>query len=91
MVGLVRPVVPAACSETVAAASLWKCAWPSFRMPRLQTPYWTTWSQFDSFQLGGLMGNYAPSTPQQFGFAESYQLAVLNVLSQVRARVRAAT
>ena len=83
MVAIVDPVVPPDCDYS--GDDLWKCIWPSYRMPLVQTPFFVTWAQFDAFQLGGLMDNYVPSTPAQFAFAAGYQDAVLSAIGSLPA------
>ena len=49
MIAFVNPVVPqdACAAAGFTGTDLWKCIWPSYRMPMLKTPLFVTWSQFD--------------------------------------------
>ena len=83
MVAVVNPVVPTSCAALHSGNETWKCVYPSYRMPMLAVPFFVTWPQFDAFQLGNLLDNYVPSTPQQLAFVDSYQETVLSTLGSL--------
>lgn len=79
-----NPQFPSSCTAQYSGSEAWKCIWGSYRLPMVQTPYFMTASQFDSFETQYDCDNYAPSTPQQLAFVDSFQTETLQLLQEAR-------
>jgi hypothetical protein len=48
--GFTEPPIPADCAAQYPS-DRWKCLWPSYRLPFIQTNYFLNAAQFDAFQI----------------------------------------
>lgn len=83
LVEVIDPVFPADCVALYSGSDSWKCMWSSYRLPLVQTPFFTNAVQTDDFFLQFNMDNLAPSTPAQFSFVQSVQDAYLDLFQQL--------
>ena len=79
--GFTTPPVPADCAAQYTGSDAWKCVWPSYRLPFIQTPYFLNAAQFDAFQImydtNNLDDTYCCTTPAEQQYVEQFQTATL--------------
>jgi len=83
LVAVIEPVFPADCVALHNGSDAWKCMWSSYRLPLVQTPYFTNAVQSDDFFLQYNLDNLAPSTSAQFAYVQSVQDAYLDLFQQL--------
>ena len=79
---LVNPQLPASCTSQFQGQE-WKCAFGQYRLPMVQTRAFINAPQYDSFEIDYDTDNYAPLTTQQLNFVNSFQSAILNLISSI--------
>ena len=85
-VGFLQAPVPAACSAQYSGTEAWKCIWPSYRLPMLQTPFFLNAAQFDTFQVMYSTNNQpSPAAPGGVALLDQFQSATLALFSALPA------
>ena len=75
-VSFLQAPLPASCTALYSGEELWKCIWPSYRLPQLSTPFFLNAASFDTFQVMYTTNNApGPATPGGLPLLDSFQTA----------------
>lgn len=60
-----QPNIPPSCANQYSGSEGWKCLWPSYRLPFVETEYFLNAAQYDAFQASGprARAQAAPALP----------------------------
>jgi hypothetical protein len=85
-VSFLQPPLPSSCTALYSGAELWKCIWPSYRLPLLSTPFFLNAASWDTFQVMYTTNNApGPSTPGGLAFLDSFQTSTRELFSRLPA------